>query len=55
MYRKYQLQTLTQVFETIEIIKILNKYDFFKNKFREYTTLKEKYNFYINYLNRLQD
>ena len=53
MYRKYQLQTLTQVFETIEIIKILNKYDFFKNKFREYTTLKEKYNFYINYLNRL--
>lgn len=53
MLRRYQLKTLTQTFETIEIIKILNKYDFFKKKFNEYTTLKEKYNLYINYLNRL--
>lgn len=53
MYRRHQLKSLTQTFETIEIIKILNKHNFFRDKFKKYTDLKEKYNFYINYLNRL--
>ena len=53
MYGRYQLKTLAQTFETIDIIKISNKYDFFKNQFKKYTDLNQKYAFYINYLNRL--
>ena len=53
MYGKYQLKSLTQTFETIDTIKILNKYDFFKNQFKKYTELNQRYSFYINYLNRL--
>tara|TARA_Y100000590_G_scaffold466906_1_gene643845 strand:+ start:3177 stop:4916 length:1740 start_codon:yes stop_codon:yes gene_type:complete len=52
-YRREQLKSLNQSFESIENIKILNKYNFFKNKFSQFTYLKEKYSFYINYLNRL--
>ena len=52
-FRKQQLQSLTQSFETIEIIKILKKSDFFETKFKEFTGSKEKFNFYINFLNRL--